>query len=144
MQCAMNNNHDNIKDPLKDFITPDLCEKAPDGFSEKIMSGITSVTARETVARNKKLISVPAIASLITISLILAAFLVRGTGSTSTFVKILNQALNMLPEIKTGNLFNATLPVITGYVAVGLVILGIFDKFLFRFFNRKKNLHTQI
>jgi|WetSurMetagenome_2_1015567.scaffolds.fasta_scaffold10816_4 hypothetical protein len=140
----MNNNHDNIKDPLKDFITPDLCEKAPDGFSEKIMSGITSVTARETVARNKKLISVPAIASLITISLILAAFLVRGTGSTSTFVKILNQALNMLPEIKTGNLFNATLPVITGYVAVGLVILGIFDKFLFRFFNRKKNLHTQI
>jgi hypothetical protein len=140
----MNNDHDNIKDPLKDFITPDLCEKAPDGFSEKIMSEITSVTAREPVARKKKLISVPVIASLITISLILVAFLVRGTGSTSTFVKIVSQALNMLPEIKTGNLFNATLPVITGYVAVGLVILGIFDKFLFRFFNRKKNLHTRI
>lgn len=139
----MNTDNDIMRDPLKEFITPDLCEKAPEGFSEKVMEGVILATTREKIVQNKKPVSVPLIACLVTLSLVLAAFLLRGTGNTSALVKMINSSLSLLPEIKTGNLFNQSLPLIISYIALAIAFLGVFDKLLFRFFNRKKQAHSQ-
>jgi hypothetical protein len=133
----MDRNEEAIKDPLREFIDQDLVEKAPAGFTEKIMSGIQARQRTESSSIKKKLISVPVIAATVTVLLILTAVLLGGAGTAIPVLKLPQTIKITLPELNLSKIFSTSLPVISGYIVMAFLVLGFFDKALFNIFKRR-------
>jgi hypothetical protein len=133
----MNRNEEAVKDPLREFIDQDLIEKAPAGFTEKIMSGIQAEQRTEAASIKKRLISVPVIAATVTVLLILTAVLLGGAETTIPVLKLPQTIKITLPELNLSKVFSTSLPVVSGYIVLAFLALGFFDKALFNIFKRK-------
>ncbi len=138
----MNNQEKYKEDLLRQYINPERVEKAPEGFTSKVMTRIQIEAAPLKAAgrlRNRNL--VPIISAGITILLIVAAFLIPGSEtdlSALPVVKLIKNIKVYLPEINLTSIFSFNLPALMIYVFIGILILTLFDRALNMLFHREK------
>jgi hypothetical protein len=130
------------EDFLSRYINPEKIEKAPGGFTERIMTlihteKILSVDKYPTTKNYK----VPLISGLITVSLIISAILVPATDKDSVIFSVfksLNDIQLAFPEINFEKITRFTLPGWMVYIALAIFMLSLFDRTLNIFFHRKR------
>ena len=137
----MNIENDYKEDLLGQFLNQEMIEKAPEGFTSKVMTQVQiDAIAINTPVRIKNKNLVPLISFSVTIMLILAAFLIPdNTESISLpFAEIFKNLKISLPDIDLTNLLSSGLPDFMLWVFIGIFTLTLFDSFLSIFFNRNK------
>jgi hypothetical protein len=136
----MNNNISQEDDFLKRYMKPGMREKAPGNIGSIIMSRIhLEPVVRTSTAPGRKKFQVPVVSLTIVMALILAALLFTTKGSVIS-----------IPELDTIKIFSlyfsdpgfdsiqfVSPPKVVLYLIFGLMLLSVFDKILYRFFNRK-------
>jgi len=138
----MNKSPEFREDILRKYINPEKIEKAPEGFSEKIMQDIHA--EKKPVAAGVPLIRkymVPLISGLITVLLIIASILLSPSVvdyEVSPLIKPLMNFRLALPEFSFENFSNINLPILLVYIFPGIFMLSIFDRFLNSFFHRER------
>lgn len=131
----MNKHDTNDDNLLRKFLNPEKIEKAPEGFTSKILTRIQIES--QSVRSNKGFFlknMVPVISAAITAGLIIAAVIIpaRETESLgSTIWKYLQDLEFTLPTL--------SLPGWISYAMMGIFLLGFFDRALFGIFNKGKN-----
>lgn len=129
------------EDILNQYINSDQIEKAPDGFTSKIMTRIQIERVTNKIPGKSFVGSVPFVSSLVTIALIIASALLTGNDNDQTS-SVLNKYFNdlhfSLPSVDLTNIFRISLPTWLPWVFVGILILTIFDKALFSIFSKDK------
>ncbi|MGD0756244.1 MAG: hypothetical protein ABR927_14420, partial [Bacteroidales bacterium] len=98
------NNREKINDDLlRQYISPEKIEKAPEGFTSKVMTRVQLETRALILAEKSwKKNLVPAISAAITILLIASAFLIPGSQSDAFANPVLSLFKNLnfsMPEI---------------------------------------------
>jgi hypothetical protein len=138
----MNNQEKYNDDLLRKYISPEKIEKAPEGFTSRVMMDIQIDTIPSTVAgRSQKKNLVPVISAVVIILLIATAFLIPGSESDSLTSQVLNIFRNTkfsLPEIDLSSFFRLNLPSVMIYVCIGVLLLTGFDRALYGIFHRGK------
>jgi len=138
----MNSQKEFKEDLLSQYITPERIEKAPKDFTSEVMTRIRSDTRPLIVAdRLWKKNLVPVISATLTVVLIASAFLIPASKADSLDNPVLSFMKNLkfsLPEIKMSSIFSHTLPSVTLYVFIGIMILTLFDRALYGIFHREK------
>jgi hypothetical protein len=138
----MNKQERYINDPLRHYINPEMIDKSPEGFTDRLM---ISIKAEPLTHDSSKMLSgrslVPFISTTVVLALILAAFLIPGsTGDASAIpgADIFNNIKISLPSIDLTDIFNLQLPATVLYVLTGIIILTLLDRFLGLYFHREK------
>lgn len=138
----MNKQEKYKEDLLRQYINPERIEKAPEGFTSKVMTRIQIEAAPLKAAgrfRNRNL--VPIISAGITILLIVLAFLLPGSEADSLSLPVINVLKNIkisLPQVNFTSIFSFNLPGLLIYVFIGILILTVFDRALYGLFHREK------
>ena len=136
----MNKQEKQSEDLLRQFINPEMIERAPEGFTSDVMTRIQTETVPMRSAsrlRNKNLI--PVISVSATIMLIVAALLVPGSETGSSILPVANFIKNIkisLPEINLTSILSFNLPALMMYVFIGILMLSVFDRALKALFHR--------
>jgi hypothetical protein len=136
----MNKSEKSDKDILDRYIKPEKIEKAPEGFTEKLMTRIQEVSY-SVIGLSFKKIKVPIISVLITATLTVSAILGPAPDKDSVIFPILKPLSDLrinFPEIDFNILQGIVLPGWMIYVAIGIFMLAIFDRVLNRFFQRDR------
>jgi hypothetical protein len=138
----MNKSEEFNEDILGRYINPEKIEKAPLGFTERILTRIQAEKVpfadRNSSIKNYK---VPIISGLITVSLIISAILASSTGSDSAIFSVLKPFSDIriaLSEINFEKFTDFTLPGWMIYIALGIFMLSIFDLALNIIFHRER------
>lgn len=138
----MNNSEKDSDNLLRKYMSQEMIEKAPSGFSSKVMARVHIEGAPEKAKRmlvNKSL--VPLISVIVTIVLVMAAMLSSGSTNDSAVFPIDNLFRNFkitLPEINLPSVFRFDVPVTIAYVFIGILILTLFDRALNSIFHKEK------
>jgi hypothetical protein len=136
----MNKQQKQSEDPLRQFINPEMIERAPEGFTSEVLTRIQTEAVPMRLAarlRNKNLI--PVISVSVTIILIVAALLIPGSETGSSLLPVANFIKNIkisLPEINLTSIFSYNLPALMMYVFIGILMLSVFDRALKVLFHR--------
>jgi multisubunit Na+/H+ antiporter MnhB subunit len=137
----MNNQENHKKDLLGRYISPEKSEKAPDGFTSKIMTRIQLESLPlNTADRWWKRNPVPLISVAVTILLMVAAYLIPANQADifdSSFLNSLRNIKLSLPEINLSSIFRLSLPSLLIYVIVGIFVLTLFDRALYGIFKKE-------
>jgi hypothetical protein len=138
----MNKQEIHNDDLLGRYINPEQIEKAPEGFTSKVMTHIQyrNVPA-EATRRVWKIGRVPVISGAITILLIASVFLIPGNKSDYIALPALELLKNLkitLPVIDMTSLFRLDVPLSLQYGLIGILILSLLDRALYRVFHREK------
>jgi len=138
----MNNREKHIEDPLRNYITPEVIEKAPDGFTSKVM---TAIHQEPVPVRKMALFSgrnlVPAVSALVVIVLILLTFLLPGSENNNLLSPAMDFLKNIrisLPEFDITSFLSFEIPATLIYVLIGILILSLLDRALNIVFHREK------
>lgn len=126
------------KDFLAEYINPGKKEKAPHGFTEKILEELGKEKVKQkTPGILRSAMRVPVISALTTGILFILAivFLSHSDNSFGSdfFLSIQNIKLT-LPEINLDALVSFTIPAVIFYLLIGFFTLTIFDRLLKRLF----------
>jgi hypothetical protein len=138
----MNNQEKYTEDLLRQYITPEKIENAPEGFTSKVMTQI--LLEKQTLSvpeRSWEKNLIPIISVAVTALLIASAFLIPHSQDDSEISSVLNLLKNVnfsMPELKASSIFRLTLPSVTIYVFIGILILTVFDRALYGIFHREK------
>ena len=128
------------EDLLRQFINPEMIERAPEGFTSEVMTRIRTEAVPVKSSgrlRNKNLI--PVISASVTIILIIAALLVPDSETGSSVHPVADFVKNIkisLPEINLISIFRFNLPTLMMYVFIGILMLSVFDRALKVLFHR--------
>jgi len=138
----MNNREKYNDGNLRQYISPENIEKAPEGFTSKVMTRIKTETIPLVVSgKSQKRNLVPVIYAAVTLFLLAAACLIPVSESDSmtiTAFRLLAIIKSSLPELNLSSIFRLTLPSIMMYVFIGILVLTLFDRALYRIFHREK------
>jgi hypothetical protein len=138
----MNNRKKYNDENLRQYICPENIEKVPEEFTSKVMMRIKNETIPFVVSgRSQKRNLVPAIYAAITLFLLGAACLFPGSDSDSitiTALRLLGSIKSSLPELNLSSILRLTLPSVMMYVFIGILVLTLFDRALFKIFHREK------
>jgi hypothetical protein len=130
------------EDILRQYIEPESIEKAPGGFTSKVMSHILLEKQPSIISdRIRRKNPVLVISGVVTILLIIAAFLIPGNESDAISLPVLKLIGNIkasLPEIKSSPIFHLAIPSVLIYVIIGVSVLTLFDRALYGIFHREK------
>jgi hypothetical protein len=137
----MNRTENDERDLLREFINPGNIEKAPEGFTEKVMSEITLQTCNKIIENRHSKYIVPFVAAGITATLTVAAILAKSNSLLKPEFKLPATIDINLPAIDFSKYLNFSLPSIIGYIFIGMLLLGIFDKGLFNLFHHRRELN---
>jgi hypothetical protein len=130
------------EDLLSQYINPEKIEKAPEGFTVKVMNSIYIETKTHKAtggSKNKSLI--PVISAVVTISLVVAAILIPGNQNDPLVLPLLELMKNIrfsLPDINFTSFYNFNVPALMIYILIGISILTLFDRALYELFHREK------
>jgi hypothetical protein len=135
------NRPDNFEDDiLRQFIDTARIDKAPEGFTQKVMTRVRFETKPDRIRESLwRRIRIPAISASITLILAIIASILPDTGAkTPPGLKFIQNI--SLPDFKFNfdSYFNFNLPVLVTYLLVAIVFLLIFDKALSGLFHRGK------
>jgi hypothetical protein len=129
-------------DLLKQFINPEMIEKAPEGFTTNLMMRINTETDPVKVKSGKPNRNyIPVISVAFTIILVMAAFLLSGgetDPSALPFTDLLKNVKLSLPDFNFASLFRFSLPSVVIYIFIGILVLSLFDRALDGAFHREK------
>lgn len=129
-------------DLLRQYINSEKIEKAPEGFTSKVMTRIQMETSRSAIAdRTAKRNLVPLISTVVTLLLIFAAYLIPGEKSdplSLPVLKLLNNIKSAIPSVDLTSIFKLNFPIVMIYVFVGIFVLSVFDRALYTVFHREK------
>lgn len=127
------------KDPLDEFINPARLEKAPKGFTDKVMSAIL-VEPVPSIRNKEKEISrmVPLAVILLMAALVILAA-VTGSRSESVLASEAHRLFQniKLPSFGYESLLGFTIPGVAIYITLGIFILGLFDLALGKLFHKR-------
>jgi hypothetical protein len=138
----MNNQEKHTDDLLSKYITSERIEKAPEGFTSKVMTLVRlekSHLVYEERSWKKNL--VPVLSIVVTVLLIVSAYLIPSgkTDPISNPVLSLIKTLKLsFPDVNISSIFRFSLPSVMIYAIIGIIILTVFDRALFRVFHRQK------
>lgn len=138
----MNKQDKNNEDLLSSYINAARIEKAPEGFTSKVMARIQSDEVPVKASRrlwNRS--RVPVISCTVTVLLIAAVFLIPGNKSDIMSIRALEILKNIkvsLPEIDLTSFFRLNVPVTMAYGLLGILILSILDTAIHGVFHREK------
>jgi hypothetical protein len=138
----MNNQEKHTDDLLSKYITSERIEKAPEGFTSKVMTLVRlekSHLVYEERSWKKNL--VPVLSIVVTVLLIVSAYLIPSgkTDPISNPVLSLIKTLKLsFPDVNISSIFRFSLPSVMMYAIIGIIILTVFDRALFRVFHREK------
>jgi hypothetical protein len=138
----MNNQEKYNDDLLSGYINPERIEKAPEGFTSKVMACIEKEKVPQKVAESTRNRSfVPVISVVTTIILIGSVFLIPGKSidvSTIPVLQLLSNIKITLPEIDLTSFFSFNIPVTLVYGFIGILILSLLDRALYGVFHKRK------
>jgi hypothetical protein len=138
----MNSQEKHSDDLLSKYITPERIEKAPDGFTSKVMTLVRlekSHLVSEERSWKKNL--VPVISVTVTVLLIVSAYLIPSGKTDSIANPVLSLIKNLklsFPDVNVSSVFRLSLPSVMMYAIVGIIILTVFDRALSRVFKKEK------
>jgi hypothetical protein len=138
----MNNLMKHEVDPLRNYINKEGTEKAPEGFTAKVMAAvqIEPVLLKKSVLFSRKNL-VPAISASVVSILILLTLLMPGSDNDSFLspaFDVLKKIKISLPEYDISSLMNFSIPATLVYVLIGILILSLLDRALNLVFHREK------
>jgi hypothetical protein len=138
----MNNREKYNDENLRQYISPENIEKAPEGFTSKVMTRIKTETIPLAVSgKSQKRNLVPVIYAAVTLFLLAAACLFPVSDSDSitiTALRLLGSIKSSLPALNLSSVFRITLPSVMMYVFIGILVLTLFDRALYKIFHREK------
>jgi len=138
----MNNQEKYKEDNLRQYLDPEMIEKAPEGFTSNVMTRIQLEKQPSVIAHNMwRKHSVPVISGAVILLLLAAAFLIPGSESDSItlpVLKLLKNVKTSFPEVNFSSVFSLTLPSVLMYVFIGIFVLTLFDRALYGIFHRAK------
>ena len=138
----MNNQEKYDEDLLSRYINPEVIEKAPEGFTSKVMATIQmeNATVMSSVRKRKRSL-VPVISTLVTVLLIAAVLLIPGEkDEISAFpaLELLKNIKFSIPEIDLTSLFSFNVPATMAYGLLGILILSLLDRAVYGVFHKEK------
>jgi hypothetical protein len=138
----MNNIEKHREDPLRNYIIPEIIEKAPEGFTARVMTAVHKepLPVRERILFSRRNI-VPAVSASFVIILILLAFLLPGSNNDtllSPALDIFKKISLSIPEYDIRSFLNFEIPPTLIYVLIGILILSLLDRALNLVFHREK------
>jgi hypothetical protein len=138
----MDKQEKHTEDFLSQYINPERIEKAPDGFTSKVMSVIeTEKNPVRAAEKHKKRTLVPYIFSVFIIFLTILTFFLPASKSQAIsipFLELIKGIKLNMPEVDFGNLISIDLPSALIYVLIGIFLLSFLDRALYRVFHREK------
>jgi hypothetical protein len=138
----MNDNLIKEPDPLTRYLNAGKTEKAPIGFTSKVMENVR-LEAVPGVRRGifQRIATIPVVSFIVIITLLLAALIFKGNQSdilTSYITSLFSNLKMQLPAIDLKPVLDFNLPEVMIWVIAGLAILSIFDRALQGFFQKEK------
>lgn len=128
-------------DYLNHFINSEMVEKAPEGFTSKVMSRVQLERVPSGSASLWKRNLVPIVSAAVTIILILSEFIFQGVNSSPIIdTEYLKQIKLSFPEIDLKSIFSFNLPSVVIYVFIGILILSVLDKALKGVFHKESKI----
>jgi hypothetical protein len=138
----MNKDGNFKNDMLRWYINPEKKEKAPEGFTSKVMTIIRFETQLSPVVKkSEKTNYVPVISTAVFILLVAVTLLLPDSKSDIFNLPVFDLIKNLrfsLPEPDLSSIFRITLPSVAIYVFIGVLMLTLFDRALFKIFHREK------
>jgi len=135
------NKPENNKDPLSTFINHEMIEKAPEGFTSKVMTMIhvePGHAQKSSFKRERSLVPF-AFAGFILILMISSFLLPEGKdASTSPVLALIKRFEISLPSFDFSRFDSITLPGWVPYMIAGILILSLFDRALYGLFHRRE------
>ena len=138
----MNTQQDYKDDPLRLHLKPEMIEKAPPHFTEKIMQ-MVSLEPRpvQHVSRFRRIGFIPAISVAFTLALMIAALLSPSSSYNLSWMPGIN-TLTLISQqahqINLDALSRITLPAYMPYLFLSILFLTFFDRALRSLFSRHK------
>lgn len=136
----MNRSDNSEDDLLRRYIDPERIDKAPEGFTDKIMTRIRFETVPgSNVESLWKRVRIPVISAFITVVLGVIAIILPDTGSGRFPVFDYLKDVK-LPDLKIhlDSYLGFSMPALMTYLLVALVLLILFDKALSGLFSKKE------
>jgi hypothetical protein len=122
------------------FMNPESIEKAPEGFTDNIMSAVR--VGSLPVGRKKKItaVNVVPIAVLAIMLVLVIISALSGTDDKSFAGNEISKVFQniALPRLKAPELPGLNLPGLAIYISLGIFVLWIFDLFLGKIFYRRQ------
>jgi hypothetical protein len=135
------NKHENNNDPLSAFINHEMIEKAPEGFTSKVMTMIQLEPKNIQNSHLKRERSiVPWVFAGVIIMLVISSFLLPKNNDLFSLpvLGILKRLDITLPSFDISKLDLITLPGWVPYIIAGILILSVFDRALYGLFHRRE------
>jgi hypothetical protein len=137
------NKEGNFKDDiLRKYINPGNIEKTPEGFTSKVMNGIrfeprlSAVVKKSGKTNYVPVISIAVFVLLVTVTLFLPES--KSDIFTRPVFDLMKNLSLSLSETDLSSVFRITLPSVGIYVFIGVLMLTLFDRALFKLFHREK------
>jgi hypothetical protein len=139
----MNTQQEFKDDPIGRYLSSEMAENAPSGFTDKVMSRV-SLEARplKPFSRLKQKNYVPAISIAVILILTCIAFSIPSAGNgpgTMPWAKLLHNIELPSISINLDSLFRYKLPGYLPYLFISILFLSILDWALSGIFHREKN-----
>jgi len=133
-------------DILRRYINPGKIEKAPEGFTGRLMTRIQIEKVPLKVPGKFRMnYLVPVISGTIIVLLIISS-IVFGTPENITdsdpVFRFIHSVRIPLPDIKFDNFASITIPGLISYVIIGIFVLTLFDRILYNLFHRERKKHS--
>jgi hypothetical protein len=137
----MNKQNKKSDDILNRYINSEVIEKAPYGFTARVMRSVQFEPIPLRTAHGfVRLNMIPVISVSVTILLILAAILLPGNETGKALLPAVNIFKNIkvsLPGFDLNSIFRFNFPALVVYIFIGILILTFFDRALNVFFHQK-------
>ena len=131
------------EDPISRYFNPEMAEKAPSGFTEKVMSRVNLEAVPLKAKHNRKQKShVPAISLTVILILTGIAFALPSAGNGFAEIPWIKFFHNLeLPALNVSldSILRLKLPGYLPYLFISILFLSVFDRVLNGIFHREKN-----
>jgi len=135
------NESKNSNDPVSNFLNREMIEKAPEGFTSKVMTMIQVEPrpAQRSPAKRERSV-VPYISAGVIILLTLSTFILPGGNDLIKFPlpDIMRELGLTFPSFDFSKFNIISLPGWVPYMIAGILILSVFDRALYGLFHRRE------
>ena len=138
----MNTQQEYKNDPLREHLIPEMVERAPSGFTGKVMTIVNLEGKPEKVRENLfKRILVPLISVIVTLILTITVLLLPANSNEFAglaWMKIIKDLDLPAFNINLDSLFSFSVPAYLPYLFICILFLTIFDRGLSGLFHKGK------
>lgn len=134
----MNKQEEYTEDHLRQYINPEMIEKAPEGFTSGVMSHIQIKESPVQAGRVRNSSLVPIISVVVTVLLIVSALFIPGKSDSISLpsIGLIKNLKVILPHIDLASFFRFNVSQTLIFGLIGILTLTLFDRALFGLFHR--------